>query len=102
MSSHDVQEELRATMLRLVAERGAGRTVDPSEVARAVGGRQPDGWGPLMQPVRRIAVELMKAGRIVILRRGRPVDPDDFKGVYRLSLRPDGEGNSSSVYPAKR
>jgi hypothetical protein len=90
----DVQEQLRATVLRLVAERGAGRTVDPSEVARIVGGPQPDGWGPLMEPLRRIAVELMKAGKIVILRRGKPVDPDGFKGVYRLSLPPDGAGNS--------
>ena len=97
MNARDVQKELRVAMLQLLAERGAGRTVDPSEVARAVGGRHPDEWGPLMQPVRRIAIELMKAGRIVILRRGKPVDPDDFKGVYRLSLPPDGEGNSSSV-----
>jgi hypothetical protein len=97
VSSPDLQEQLRATLLRLVAERGVGRTVDPSEVAHAIGGPQPDGWGPLMQPVRRIAIELMKAGRIVILRKGRPVDPDDFKGVYRLSLPPEGEGNSSSM-----
>ena len=52
----------------------------------ALAGNHPDGWGPLMQPVRRAAVRLMKAGRIVILRKGRPVDPDDFKGVYRLAL----------------
>ena len=94
MISPDVQEQLRATVLRLVAERGAGHTVDPSEIARIVGGPQPVGWGPLMQPLRRIAVELMKAGKIVILRRGKPVDPDSFKGIYRLSLPPDGPGNS--------
>jgi hypothetical protein len=47
----------------------------------------PDGWGPLMQPVRRQAVRLMKAGRIAILRKGKVVDdPDDFRGIYRLSL----------------
>lgn len=74
------------TLLRLVAERGADKTVCPSEVARALGGPHPDGWGPLMQPVRRAAVRLMKDGRIVILRKGRVVDPDDFRGVYRLSL----------------
>ncbi|WP_063776622.1 DUF3253 domain-containing protein [Microvirga massiliensis] len=90
----NVQEQLRVTVLRLVAERGAGRTVDPSEIARIVGGPQPGGWGPLMQPLRRIAVELMKAGKIVILRRGKPVDPGSFKGVYRLSLPSDGPGNS--------
>lgn len=79
-------EEMRETMLTLVAERGAGKTVCPSEVARALAGPHPDGWGPLMQPLRRVAVDLMKQGRVVILRKGRPVDPDDFRGVYRLAL----------------
>lgn len=79
-------EELEAAMLALVTTRGAGRTVDPTEVARAIGGDHPDGWGPLMQPVRKAAVRLMKEGRLVILRKGRPVDPDDFKGIYRLAL----------------
>ncbi|RVU17171.1 DUF3253 domain-containing protein [Methylobacterium oryzihabitans] len=80
-------ETIAETLLRLVAERGADKTVCPSEVARALGGPHPDGWGPLMQPVRRQAVRLTKEGRIAILRKGRPVeDPDDFRGVYRLSL----------------
>ena len=79
-------EDLEAAMLALVTARGAGRTVDPTEVARAVGGDHPDGWGPLMQPVRKTAVRLMKEGRIVIFRKGRQVDPDDFKGIYRLAL----------------
>ena len=39
-----------------------------------------------MIPVRRAAVRLAHAGRIVIFRKGRPVDPDDFKGVYRLGV----------------
>jgi hypothetical protein len=37
-----------------------------------------------MTPIRRIAVRLASEGRIVILRKGKPVDPADFKGVYRL------------------
>lgn len=78
---------IEETMLRLVAERGADKTCCPSEVARALGGPHPDGWGPLMQPVRRVAVRLTKAGRVQILRKGKPVaDPDDFRGIYRLSL----------------
>lgn len=74
------------TMLSLVAERGAGKTICPSEVARALGGDHPDGWGPLMKPVRKVAVALAHEGRIAIRRKGRKVDPDDFRGVYRLSL----------------
>jgi hypothetical protein len=79
-------EEIEARILALLAERGAGRTIAPMDVARSLGGDHPDQWGPLMQPVRRVAVRLMKAGRIVILRKGRPVDPDDFRGTYRLTL----------------
>ena len=68
-------------------------------LTRMLGSDHPDDWGPLMQPVRRAAVKLMKEGRLLITRKGRPVDPDDFRGVYRLSL-PSGDqgaGNSSSV-----
>jgi len=88
MTEKATVQELEETMLALVAARGEGRTVGPSEVARALGGDHPDGWGPLMQPVRQVAVRLMKEGRIVILRKGRPVDPDDFRGTYRLTLSP--------------
>jgi hypothetical protein len=86
MSKNATPEELEASMLALLAERGMGKTIGPADVAQALGGNQPDGWGPLMQPVRKVAVRLMKEGRIVILRKGRPVDPDDFRGTYRLSL----------------
>jgi hypothetical protein len=79
-------ERLEAVLLDLVAERGAGSTICPSEAARAVGGNHSDGWGPLMQPVRRIAVRLARLGRVVIYRKGKPVDPDDFKGIYRIGL----------------
>jgi len=77
---------IEEAILRLAAERGLDKTICPSEAARALGGLHPDGWGPLMTPIRRVAVRLAKEGRLVITRKGRPVDPDDFKGVYRLSL----------------
>ena len=79
-------EAIEATILDLVAARGPGKTICPSEAARALIGGDPDRWGPLMPDVRRVAVRLMKEGRVVIRRKGRPVDPDDFKGVYRLSV----------------
>ncbi|WP_267421120.1 DUF3253 domain-containing protein [Methylobacterium sp. GC_Met_2] len=90
---------IETTILDLVAARGAGKTICPSEVARALGGPHPDGWGPLMQPVRRVAVRLAHAGRVAILRKGKPVDPDDFRGIYRLALPAgaSGPGNQSGV-----
>jgi len=82
----DLAERLEAALLRLAAERGPASTACPSEAARSVGGSHPDQWGPLMQPVRRIAVRLANEGRLVITRKGKPVDPNDFRGVYRVSL----------------
>jgi len=79
-------EQLEETLMGLAAARGPDKTFCPSEAARALGGPHPDGWGPLMMPVRRVAVRLAHEGRIVIYRKGKRVDPDDFKGVYRLGL----------------
>jgi hypothetical protein len=39
-----------------------------------------------MPAIRKVAVRLAKAERIVILRKGHPVDPNDFRGLYRLAL----------------
>ncbi len=80
------EDEIEAALLGLLDARGPGKTLDPQEVARAVGGSHTEGWSPLMQSVRRAAVRLMKQGRVVITRKGRPVDPDDFRGVYRIRL----------------
>lgn len=95
----DQDEALEAAIFNLLAGRGSSRTISAMDAARIVGGDHPDGWSPLMQPIRRIAVRLMKEGKLVITRKGRPVDPDDFRGVYRLSLPNDdhGAGNSESV-----
>lgn len=79
------EDPIEAAILRLVCERGAGKSVCPSEVARAL---SPDDWRGLMRQVRARAVGLARAGRIVVMRKGKPVDPNDFRGVYRLALPP--------------
>jgi hypothetical protein len=43
-------------------------------------------WHALLQPIRRAAVELAAEGRLVIYRKGKPADPHNFSGVYRLGL----------------
>jgi hypothetical protein len=78
--------ELEDTILRLARERGTGKSICPSEAARAAGAAAEVEWHGLMQPVRRAAVRLARDGRLLILRKGKPVDPQDFKGVYRLSV----------------
>jgi N-acetylglutamate synthase/N-acetylornithine aminotransferase len=78
--------EIEAALLALAAARGPDKSIDPTEVARALAGDDPNAWGRLMGAVRRAAVRLAKEGRVTILRKGRPVDPDDFRGVYRIRM----------------
>lgn len=97
MEADATADPVEEAILRLVAARGHGKTICPSEAARALGGPHPDGWGPLMPPVRKAAVRLAHRGQLVILRKGRPVDPDSFRGVYRLALPPTGGAEASPV-----
>lgn len=85
--------QIAETIEAMVAERAADKTVCPSEVARAIAGPDETKWRLLMPPIRAEAVRLAKAGRIAIKRKGRVVDPDDFKGIYRLAP-PAGETGS--------
>ncbi|MFN3835624.1 MAG: DUF3253 domain-containing protein [Glycocaulis sp.] len=77
------KDTIETAILTLVEQRGAGKSICPSEAARAV---WPEEWQKRMREVRAVAMGLARKGQISILRKGKPVDPEDFKGVYRLSL----------------
>ncbi len=78
-----LEDRLQAHILRLVNERGIGKTICPSDAARAERGED---WRTLMKPIRAVAVNLAKAGQITIYRKGKPIDPESVKGVIRLGL----------------
>ncbi|HYW61983.1 MAG TPA: DUF3253 domain-containing protein [Bradyrhizobium sp.] len=74
---------LEGAILEVLMRKGTN-TLSAPEIAHAMA---PTGeWHALLMPIRRAAVALAKAGRIVIYRKGKPADPDDFRGVYRLGL----------------
>ncbi|MEX0694856.1 MAG: DUF3253 domain-containing protein [Rhodospirillales bacterium] len=81
----DLDDRLRACILKLLSERGPGKTICPSEAARIERG---DDWRSAMKPARRVAIKLAREGLISIYRKGKVVDPDSFKGVIRLGLPP--------------
>jgi hypothetical protein len=77
-------------ILDLCAAHGLERTCCPTDVAKACSnelGEPQDGWRARLSTVRRVAIRLAQADRIAIYRKGKPVDPNAFKGVYRLGLR---------------
>ncbi len=81
-----LESDLEAAILTLARAKGPDKSIDPSEPAKHVASVRGIDWHQLMQPVRRAAVRLATEGRLVILRKGKPADPADFKGVYRLTV----------------
>ncbi|CAN5416301.1 hypothetical protein BH23ACT6_BH23ACT6_16700 [soil metagenome] len=89
----DVDRNLEAAILKLLAARARGATVCPSEAARSVtsraarlsGGTASDeGWRDLMEPARRAARRLVSAGLVEITQQGRVVDPSTARGPIRI------------------
>jgi hypothetical protein len=60
---------------------GQSRSVNPETVARAI---DAENWRKRLTDVRFAAVRLALAGKIEITRHGKPVDPNNFKGVWRI------------------
>ena len=81
-------EAISAEILRQITARGAGTSICPSEVARALDAQA---WRSLLGPVRQVAAALAREGRVAILRKGRVVPPAEMRGVIRLAL-PGMEG----------
>ncbi|MEW9919548.1 DUF3253 domain-containing protein [Marimonas sp. MJW-29] len=73
---------LEAEIRRRVTERGAGKTICPSEVARALA----DDWRALMPQVRAVAARMAARGEIAVTQRGVAVDALSAQGPIRLGL----------------
>jgi hypothetical protein len=82
---------IESAVFDLLGKLPPGKSVSPEEVARAV---DPEGWRRQLGQVRATAVGLARQGRLVITRHGKPADPEQFKGVYRLRL-PDAVSEGS-------
>lgn len=75
------REAIEAEILARTEAAGPGASISPSDVAAALA---PEAWRPLLGPIRQAAARLAEAGRIEILRKGKPVPPGEMRGVIRL------------------
>lgn len=76
-------------ILALCSEHDAGKSICPTDAAKAFASARGEdnlAWQRWLTHVRAAAVGLARQGRLVIYRKGKPVDPEDFRGVYRLGL----------------
>jgi Protein of unknown function (DUF3253) len=75
---------LRAVILELLERRGPGKTICPSDAARALAGQD---FRPLMDMARAVAAELVADGEIEVTQRGEVVDIAQARGPIRLRRR---------------
>ncbi len=83
-ASSPEQPRLRAAILELLERRGPGKTICPSDAARALAGKN---FRPLMDMARAAAAELVADGEIDVLQRGQVVDISQVRGPIRLRRR---------------
>jgi len=68
----------------LLRERGPGKTICPSEIARRI---DPSNWKSQMAAVHDIVTERALTGDISVLQKGEVVDPKKRRGVYRIQRK---------------
>ncbi len=78
---------IRKTILEKVQQRGLGKTICPSEVARMLGGEE---WRSLMDDVRSVGLDLVKQGHIEVTQQGNVVDIQTVKGPIRFRITQKG------------
>ena len=73
-----VRTDAERAILDLLAQRDHGKTICPSEAARALGGYEH------MDLAREAAGALRERGEVAVTQRGEPVDPATARGPIRL------------------
>ncbi|RYE19965.1 MAG: DUF3253 domain-containing protein [Sphingobacteriaceae bacterium] len=80
MSERDIQQKI----IEMATNRGAEKTICPSEVAREMFG---DDWRSAMQAVREAAFDLALKNKVVVTQKGKAVDPETLKGPIRIRIQ---------------
>jgi len=84
MTNSDPAEQ---AIMQLLTASGADKSISPSDAARALAGNPSgDAWRKSLAPIRLATMRLARAGQIEILRKGKPIAPEDAHGVIRLRL----------------
>ncbi len=82
-------DSIAERILELLAAAGPESSISPTQVAQAVAeGRRkrndpPDAWRRYLPAVKQQALHLARTGKLVVLRKGKPVDAQSAKGVIR-------------------
>jgi hypothetical protein len=88
----DLEDPIRLFLLNALSD---GKSKAPQELARAFHASRakpsdpPDAWRRYLTAIRQQALSLARLDQLEFLRKGKPVAPDEIKGVVRIR-RKDG------------
>jgi len=88
--------DMEAVILELLSKLPPGKSASSEDVARAASQER---WQKLTGHVRATARGLARRGQIIVTRHGKPADPENFKGVYRLRLPLPGDPKFAAPIP---
>lgn len=83
MATRISDNDLFNRILEMCGEAGAEKSITPAAIAQDIAEFD---WQSMLKRVRQTAINQAKAGYIYIMRKGKPADPNDFRGVYKLRL----------------
>lgn len=83
-AASNIHESAEQAILDLIAARGPEKTICPSDAARALAGEED--FRPYMEPVREVAAQLAREGRIEVTQKGEPVTIGEVRGPIRLGV----------------
>jgi len=81
---------IEETLFDLLSQVRKGDSISPNDVAKAIDATN---WRRELPKVRAVIIGLARQGRIDVLRKGKPIEPEGFKGIYRIRL-PQNETQS--------
>ena len=83
-----MSDPIETAILNKIAALEPGKSIEPAEVAKEL---QPEQWQRLLPKVKATALGLMRQGKLTITKKGKAVDPNNFRGVIRLRLPTEAE-----------
>jgi Protein of unknown function (DUF3253) len=77
----EMEMEMESAISSLLDQRAEGKTICPSEAARAVGGKE---WRDLMPDAREAAARMADRSEVVVTQKGREVNALRAQGPIRI------------------
>ena len=81
-----MSQTIEETLFDFLSQVRKGDSISPNDVAKAIDATN---WRRELPKVRAVIIGLARQGKLEVLRKGKPIEPEGFKGIYRLRLPQD-------------